>query len=311
MIVLITGICGFVGPYLERCLLEKGHIVFGTSRIKRSNPNYFSLDLTCEQDIISLLNRLKPTCIFHLAGISNVKQSWNLKKETFEANTISTINLLEAVKKVDQNIRVITIGSSEEYGYLNHTSIQENAPLKPVNPYGASKAAVSMLAQQYYNADNLDIVHTRPFNHIGPGQKQGFVTTDFAYQIALINSIYKHNKKTMKIGKLDAIRDFTDVRDVVDAYYKVALQGSAGQTYNICSGQGVEIKKILEILLSFSKKRITIKENESLMKGIEVPIMIGNNDKIVTELNWSPQITLEQSLYNIYQYWVNKINSNP
>ncbi|HWO75367.1 MAG TPA: GDP-mannose 4,6-dehydratase [Bacillus sp. (in: firmicutes)] len=305
MRALITGISGFVGQFLEKRLLRDSNIVYGTTRSQKMSNNYIILNLLSEQDIVNLLKDIKPSHIFHLAGISNVKQSWSHRIHAIESNTIATITLLEAVKKVNRDIRVITIGSSEEYGYTatNSKPISEDSALRPISPYGVSKAAISMLVRQYYKADQLDVIHLRPFNHIGPGQSLGFVTSDFAYQIALINK-NKQEKNQIEVGNLEAIRDFTDVRDIAEAYYKVAKHGKSGEIYNVCSGTGVKINKILDILLSFSDKQIEIITDESKMRPSEVPIMVGSNEKIQKQLQWAPKISLKSSLYDIYQYWL-------
>ncbi|MET3698894.1 GDP-4-dehydro-6-deoxy-D-mannose reductase [Bacillus oleivorans] len=309
MRALITGISGFVGQYLEKRLLKESNMVFGTSRSQRKENNYLCLNLLCEQEIVHLLKNIRPSHIFHLAGMSNVKQSWTARKHVIEANTSATINLLEAVKKADPNIRVITIGSSEEYGYLgsNQTPISEDSMLQPINPYGVSKAAVSMLVKQYYKADHLNVIHLRPFNHIGPGQSLGFVTSDFAYQLALINSKKTENNQ-MKIGNLEAIRDFTDVRDIVEAYYQIAMYGKSGEIYNVCRGIGVNIQTILDILLSFSDIQVETVTDETKMRPSEVSILIGSNQKLLNHISWQPKIPLEKSLYDIYQFWLSKIN---
>ncbi|WP_243297596.1 GDP-mannose 4,6-dehydratase [Bacillus litorisediminis] len=305
MRALITGISGFVGQFLEKRLLRDSNIVYGTTRSQKMSNNYIILNLLSEQDIVNLLKDIKPSHIFHLAGMSNVKQSWSHRIHAIESNTIATITLLEAVKKVNRNIRVITIGSSEEYGYAatNSKPISEDSALRPISPYGVSKAAISMLVRQYYKADQLDVIHLRPFNHIGPGQSLGFVTSDFAYQIALINK-NKQEKNQIEVGNLEAIRDFTDVRDIAEAYYKVAKHGKSGEIYNVCSGSGVKINKILDILLSFSDKQIEIITDESKMRPSEVPIMVGSNEKTQKQLQWAPKISLKSSLYDIYQYWL-------
>ncbi|MCS0674070.1 GDP-mannose 4,6-dehydratase [Cytobacillus firmus] len=305
MKALITGISGFVGQYLEQLLTLHSIPVIGTTRIKRKEKNWLPLDLLSEEQIVLLLKMVNPSHIFHLAGISNVKYSWSGRKDVMEANTIATINLLEAVKKVNKRIRVITIGSSEEYGRVVKSKVSENEPLNPISPYGISKAAVSMLSQLYYMADNLNVIHVRPFNHIGPGQRLGFVTSDFANQIALINTAVLQSQK-INIGNLDAIRDFTDVRDIAAAYYDIAVCGNAGEIYNVCSGKGTKIEEVLEIFLSFSKIPIEINKDKSKLRPSEIPVMIGNNEKLISKSNWKPKIALEKSLHDIYQYWLSK-----
>ena len=302
MKALITGVSGFVGQHLQQYLSLQSIPVYGTSRIRRKEKNWIVLDLLSQEEIVSLLKDIQPSHIFHLAGISNVKYSWAERREVMEANIITTINLLEAVKKVNKGIRVITIGSSEEYGRTVKIKVSENDLLNPISPYGISKTAVSMLARQYYTADNMNVIHVRPFNHIGPGQRLGFVTSDFAHQIALINKS-KTKQRIMKIGNLDTIRDFTDVRDIVAAYYEIAVNGNAGQIYNVCSGKGTEIKEILNILLDFSKTPIEIVVDDSKMRPSEIVTLIGCNEKLLKETKWKPLISIEKSLHDIYQFW--------
>lgn len=302
MRALITGITGFVGSYLEKELTGRGMEVFGTSK-KYNKKNIYQVDLLDKERIIHVLKETKPRYIFHLAGISNVRESWTNISKTMEVNTVGTANLLEAVKKVDQEIRVITIGSSEEYGRLmvEGVKISEETPLNAVSPYGASKAAVSMLVKQFHQAYGMDIIHLRPFNHIGPGQRPGFVTTDFANQIACINKCKEQNRK-MSVGNLEVVRDFTDVRDIVRAYYYIALYGKSGEIYNVSSGRGVMIKEILEILLAFSSKKIEVITDLEKMRPSDCPYFVGDPTKLKLITKWEPTFTMENSLLDIYNY---------
>ncbi|MBO1578124.1 GDP-mannose 4,6-dehydratase [Bacillus sp. XF8] len=309
MKALITGVTGFVGHHLQSTLIAEGAEVFGTSRQSHLYKNIYQLDLQRQDEVVSLLKRISPTHIFHLAGMSNVKDSWANVSKTIEANTIGTINLLEAVKEVNKNIRVITIGSSEEYGKVitnNYSKISETTLLNPLSPYGTSKAAIGMLIKQYYKGFGLNVIHVRPFNHIGPGQKLGFVTSDFAHQIALINN-GNTNCNKIKVGNLESFRDFTDVRDIVRAYYMIALKGCAGEIYNVCSGTSTSIQEILNILLSFSNKKIDIETNPDKMRPSDIPYFIGDYTKIKNLTEWEPKISIHQSLQDIYQYWLSTL----
>ncbi|MBD8137272.1 GDP-mannose 4,6-dehydratase [Bacillus sp. CFBP 13597] len=308
MRALVTGITGFVGQYLKRELKNEGVEVFGTSRKANPRKTTYQLDLLDKEKIIRLLKEIKPTHIFHLAGMSNVRESWSYVSKTIEINTIGTAKLLEAIKEVDQCIRLITIGSSEEYGkvYDITKKISEETHLNPANPYGLSKAAIGMMIKQHHNVYGLDVIHIRPFNHIGPGQRLGFVTSDFAYQIALMNK-GKIHRNEMKVGNLEAIRDFTDVRDIVKAYYMVALNGMAGEVYNVCSGEGTKIQEVLKMLLSFSDKEIIIKIDKEKMRPSEVPYFVGDYSKLKQLTNWEPTLPIQQSLHCIYNNWLNRL----
>lgn len=304
MKALITGITGFVGKYLELFLKDKAD-VYGTSRFNRGEKHIFKVDLLSESEIMELIEKIKPTHIFHLAGLSNVKDSWEHKADFIHGNVIGTIHLLEAVRKVNDHIKVMTVGSSEEYGRIpdNLDKVSEETRLNPVSPYGISKCALSMLVNLYHKSYGLNVTHARPFNHIGPGQKLGFVTTDFAYQIAQINK-GRTQEPIIRIGNLKSARDFTDVRDIVEAYYHIACFGKAGEAYNVCTGQGVNIQDIVEILISFSNKKINLVVDPSRIRVSDIPRLVGNPEKLFTLTGWQPKRKLEDTLRDIYDYWL-------
>ena len=304
MKALITGITGFVGNYLEDFLKDKAD-VYGTSRVNRSEEHIFKVDLLSESEIMELIEKIRPTHIFHLAGLSNVKDSWEHKADFIQGNVIGTIHLLEAVRKVDAQIKVMTVGSSEEYGRIpdNFDKVSEETRLNPVSPYGISKCAISMLVNLYHKSYGLNVIHARPFNHIGPGQKRGFVTTDFAYQIALINQGGTKDHQ-IRIGNLQTARDFTDVRDIVEAYYHIACFGKAGEAYNVCTGQSVCIQDILEMFIRFSNKKIDLVVDPSKIRVAEIPKLVGDPHKIFTLSGWRPKRKLEDTLRDIFDYWL-------
>ncbi|QFF97986.1 GDP-mannose 4,6 dehydratase [Psychrobacillus glaciei] len=310
MRALITGVMGFVGKYLAEHLLSQGIEVWGTSRmespllrLKNGNLKIVQNNLDSTDDIHNLLCSIKPNYIFHLAGQSNVKLSWEDKEGTFYANVNKTIFLLDACVKYQQEnprMRILTVGSSEEYGKVESSElpIKETTILRPMSPYGASKAAVSMLIQQYHKAHGLNVIHVRPFNHIGPGQSLGFVVPDFTKQLVQIEKGEK--EKVLKVGNLSAMRDFTDVRDIVEGYYELVLYGKLGEIYNICSGDGVSINEILNKLIELSSSNAIVEVCESKIRPIDIPNYIGENSKIKSDTDWIPKYeiirTLEDSL---------------
>lgn len=310
MRALITGMTGFVGSHLKNYLInEKGWEIWGVSRSpssKVTNMQVPLLDTNWDlEDLKRKIDLLAPDYIFHLAGQSNVKRSWENTRETFEANVLNTINLLEAVRssRVAQTVKVITVGSSEEYGQVDASllPIIESTPPNPGSPYGVSKLSVSMLAKQYYESYKLQIIHVRPFNHIGPGQGLGFVVSDFAYQVASIEEGLQ--EPVLYVGNLSAKRDFLDVRDIVRAYAEIACRGQPGEIYNICSGKPVEIRTLLELLIKQSTKPIEIKVDSNRLRPVDVPYYYGSNEKIKEQLGIIPTISLEESLKDIYEYW--------
>jgi GDP-4-dehydro-6-deoxy-D-mannose reductase len=320
MRALITGANGFVGKHLTELLIGKGYEVWGSTRGNYSktynDDNKFvttvSLDLAEEREILNLINLIKPDHIYHLAGKSNVKDSWDNKLTTFEVNVNFTINLLEAVRKsaVANQVRVLTIGSSEEYGRVAEADmpIKENTPLNPISPYGISKVTVSMLAKHYYEACGMQVIHARPFNHIGPGQSLGFVTSDFAKQIVDIEKGLI--KPVIRVGNLESERDFTDVRDIVKAYELLASLGDIGEIYNVCSGMPTRIKEILNKYINLSScKTIEVKEDPNRMRPSDLPLYIGNPTEIRKKTDWINAISLDESLSDILKYWRTKVDS--
>lgn len=312
MKALITGITGFVGRHLAEYLLAEGMEVWGTTRSSSSNlslkqdVHIVQTGLDNEVEIISMLNQIRPDHIYHLAGQSSVKLSWEKKAETFEANVTKTIHLLEAIRKSDiaETVRILTVGSSEEYGKvdLDEMPIKETTPLRPISPYGISKATVSMVAQHYYNAYRLKIIHARPFNHIGPGQGLGFVTSDFAKQIVEIEQLKR--APVISVGNLTSKRDFMDVRDIIVAYKILLETKSYGEVYNVCSGSPVGINDILNYLLSHSyTSNINLELDPGRKRPSDLPLYFGENNKIKNSTNWNKTIGIEKSILDILNYW--------
>jgi len=316
MKVFITGATGFVGSHLAEFLSGQGFEVWGVTRSEVLQANHngkwnlLRLDLSDEESLIKTLDQLQPDMIFHLAGQSSVKASWDNKAETFEANVMLTIHLLEAVRKSKaKDATVITVGSSEEYGQVRpeEMPITEETPLRPLSPYGVSKASIYLLARQYHQANGLRVIHVRPFNHIGPGQRPGFVTSDFAKQVSEIEAGIR--PPVLGVGNLTAERDFLDVRDIVRAYHLIALRGKAGEVYNVCSSKPVKIRSILDFFIANSTVKIEIRQNEKLFRPVDFPRYIGSNKKLTSQLAWHPTVTLEESLLAILSYWRSAVKS--
>ncbi|MBE7681563.1 GDP-mannose 4,6-dehydratase [Paenibacillus sp. P13VS] len=307
---LITGARGFVGNYLSQNLLRNGYEVWGGGRNVPSScvngVQMISLDLANKENISAIIRGINPDVIFHLSGQSSVKKSWEKVGETFQSNLIETINLFEEVGKYEgvEKIRIISIGSSEEYGPVSSYPITEESFTNPSNPYGISKLSISKLVSVYYKL-GVDIVHARPFNHIGPGQKIGFVTSDFAKQIAEINLGLR--EAVIRVGDLSSKRDFTDVRDIVDAYRLLDEKGISGEVYNICSGSSISIQEILDYLLSFSEKQIKVEVDPAKLRPSDIPIYYGSYEKLNKITRWRPNYKLKDSLSEIYNYWLTEL----
>ncbi|WP_164763121.1 GDP-mannose 4,6-dehydratase [Paenibacillus humicus] len=311
MRALITGYSGFVGQHLAARLSALNYEVFGTTRSTDLSSSIIQLlqcNLNDEEGVIRLLNQVRPNEIYHLAGQSSVHLSWLNKVETFESNANTTLTFLEAIRKsiVGQTAKILTIGSSEEYGKTISASlpINEYTPTNPISPYGLSKTTVSMLARYFYQNHGMHIVHSRPFTHIGPGQKLGFVTSDFAKQIADIEKGLL--QPTLSVGNLESKRDFTDVRDIVVAYQLLLTKGKPGEVYNVCSGKAVAISDILQTYIEISTcAHIEVRQDPNKMRPSDFPVYYGDARKITAATGWNPEISFSDSLNDILNYWRN------
>jgi GDP-4-dehydro-6-deoxy-D-mannose reductase len=310
MKALITGISGFVGKYMAAYLELQGFEVYGTSNqeINYTKNNIIYNNLANELEIIHLLEKIKPDHIYHLAGQSNVKNSWKNSTDTILINVNLTINLLEAARKssIANTVKILTVGSSEEYGkiYDSQIPIKEDIAIHPLNPYGISKAAVSFFAKQYNNAYGLKVLHARPFNHIGPGQRLGFVVPDFSSQIIEIEK--EGQEKIINVGNLEAQRDFTDVRDIVRAYYLLLYTANSfGDVYNVCSGTPISMRTILQKLISLSNQNIELRVDPNKMRPLDVPLYFGDNRKIKELTGWEPKFQIDDTLLDVLNYFRN------
>src|SRR5712691_9438779 len=258
MRVLITGITGFVGSYMAEYALAQGAEVFGSSRWRSKTENIEHLrskitliesDLRDLSSVRNLLESSSPDYVVHLAAQSFVGASWQTPAETLSTNIISQVNVLEAVRGLKMSPRFLAVGSSEEYGLVfeDELPIKETNPLRPLSPYAVSKVAQDLLAYQYFMSYGTDVVRTRGFNHEGPRRGPVFVASDFAKQIADIEK--RAREPVIHVGNLEARRDFTDVRDMVRAYWMALEKGVPGEVYNICSGKAWRIKDVLDLLL--------------------------------------------------------------
>jgi GDP-4-dehydro-6-deoxy-D-mannose reductase len=314
MKVLITGITGFAGSHLAEYILnahkdvEVSGIVRWRSRLENvrhilGKVRLHEADLKDMVSIKAVLAAVRPDRIFHLAAQSFVPASWRLPAETFATNAIGQINLFESCRALRLNPRIHVAGSSEEYGmvYPDEIPMKETNPLRPLSPYAVSKVAQDLLAFQYHRSYGLRIVRTRGFNHTGPRRGEVFVTSCFAKQIAEIELGMR--EAVIGVGNLDAKRDFTDVRDVVRAYWLALEKGKPGEVYNIGSGQSHSIKEILDILLSMSRVRMDVRVDPERMRPSDVPILLADSSKFRKLTGWEPRIPLRKTLEDLLNYW--------
>jgi GDPmannose 4,6-dehydratase len=299
---LITGISGFVGGHLTKFLLEKGYEIYGIDRLgkKINGVNVLQANLLDQDKIFQIINEIKPDQIIHLAGQSSVAKSWKDPDSTMRVNVEGTRILLDAVRNTKLNSRILIVTSAEIYGVPNEVPIKESHLLNPTSPYGRSRLEQEKLINDYKERFNMDIVVSRSFPHTGPHQLNNFVCSSFAYQIAMIEA--GKQKPILFVGNLEAERDFTDVRDVIRAYYLLINTDSKG-VYNVCSGQGIKVLDVLKTLLKNSKVKIDVEQDPARMRPSDIPALVGNNSKMLELTGWKPNISFEQTLNDILNYW--------
>ena len=314
MKILITGVTGFVGSHLaEYCLsLDQQVEVIGTCRwrSRRENIehledaiNLYECDLRDASSVKTLLADIQPERIFHLAAQSYVPSSWNSPGETITTNVIGQLNIFEAMRETNSTASIQIAGSSEEYGLVHpeEAPITEENPLRPLSPYAVSKVAQDMLAYQYFQSYGLKVVRTRAFNHTGPRRGDVFVTSNFAKQIAEIEA--GQRPPIIHVGDLNPKRDFTDVRDIVRAYWLSLEHCNLGEVYNVASGKAYRIKEVLEILLDNSGQDIEVVEDPERLRPSDVPLLLGDNSRFCKATGWAPEIPFEETAKDLLDYW--------
>jgi len=319
--ILITGITGFVGSHFAEYALTKGAEVWGSCRwrSKTENIDHMREDLhlvECDlRDLSSvqhLVEQAAPDYIAHLAAQSFVASSWHAPAETLYTNSVSQVNLLEAIRGGKENAaRFLAIGSSEEYGlvYEDELPIKETNPLRPLSPYAVSKVTQDLMGYQYFQSYRMPVVRTRAFNHEGPRRGDVFVTSNFARQIAEIE--VGKRSPVIRVGNLKARRDYTDVRDIVRGYWQLLEAGEPGDVYNLCSGRAWAIQDVLDFLLQKSRVRdIKVKEDPSRLRPSDVPVLLGDPSKIERAVGWKAEMPFEQTLCDLLEYWRTRVSAS-
>ncbi len=305
MKILITGISGFVGYHFIE-FLKSNNIdadVFGVDMAETVDVDYprfqyNSLNLLDFNATYDVIRDFAPTHILHLASASSVAQSWQNPVNTFNNNTNIFLNIAESVRQLKLNTRILSIGSSEEYGThaKSEMPLCETCTLVPSSPYAVARVSQELLSKLYVDQYGVDIVMTRSFNHIGPRQRDVFVIPSFVKQLKSIN---ENKQSVMLVGNIDVVRDFLDVRDVVHAYYLLLRQGRRGEIYNVCSGVGVSLNDVIGIIsekLGISPK---IQIDDARVRPDDNPVIVGDNSKIVREMGWKPKYSIQETLYDM------------
>jgi GDP-4-dehydro-6-deoxy-D-mannose reductase len=316
MRALITGITGFAGSHLAEYLLaEHPHVeVYGTFRWRSRMDNVEHLyndkkiqlveaDLRDYSSMHRALEISRPDVIFHLAAQSFVPASWSAPNDTIVTNVTGQTNLFEAIRllKLDPVVQIAC--SSEEYGLVlpDEVPIKETNPLRPLSPYAVSKVAQDYLGYQYFQSYGLKVVRTRGFNHTGPRRGHVFVTSNFCSQVAAIELGLQ--EPVIRVGNIEAIRDFTDVRDMVRAYWLAVTRAKPGEVYNIATGKGISIRAMLDLVLSFSQVEVKVEVDPERLRPSDVEILIGDSSRFRADTGWEPQIPFEQTVRDLLDYW--------
>ncbi|MCP4547851.1 MAG: GDP-mannose 4,6-dehydratase [bacterium] len=310
MKIFITGITGFVGKHLTLHLAAAGHRIQGIAWQPESEPGsctqlgdakVHNVDLATEPSVESLVIEYQPDVIYHLAAQSSPRLAIEDPVGTFQANVTGTLRLLEAQRKTVPSARLIFISSSEVYGQAGDAPLRETDPLRPCNPYGASKASAELLVAQYGRAWNLPYVIMRSFTHTGPGQMPLFVIPAFARQVARIEAGLQ--EPVMRVGNLAAQRDYLDVEDVVAAYSLLLKGEQTAATYNLCRGEAHSIIEALNLMLARSTREIKVETDPALMRPVDTPLLVGSAEKFRRATGWSPHVSFTAMVERVLAYW--------
>jgi GDP-4-dehydro-6-deoxy-D-mannose reductase len=295
MRAFLTGGHGFVGGWLARHLADSGDEVVLAPE---------GLDVRDAAALDEALARAEPEVVFHLAARTHVGASWSEPALTFEVNALGTLQVLEAARKVRPLPRVVLVSSSEVYGRGTGEALTEDAPLQPVTPYAASKVAAEYLGVQAGLGHGLEVVRVRPFNHVGPGQRDDFVVSALARRVV---EAERKGEDVLRVGNLDAARDFTDVRDVVRAYRLVALGGEPGAVYNVCSGVATPISVLARLVAGLARRPVRLEVDPALLRPVDVPVLVGDPGRLVARTGWKPEIPLETTVVDVLEDWRSRL----
>ena len=300
MRALITGSQGFVGQYLRRELEESGYEVVGLDI--QPGEGAVQADLLNPEQLAAAVRQAEPDAVFHLAGQADVARSWKIPQKTMEINVLAAVNLMEAARAFNPSIRMMLVGSSDQYGNLGEAGrmVSESLATHPQTPYAVSKKAQEEMAQVYVRAYGMNICMTRSFNHGGAGQRLGFLIPDFASGIVKVE---RGEAKSLKVGNLTSRRDFTHVKDVARAYRLIGEKGKPGEVYNVGSGVTWSAQEILDKLCAMAVCPIPVEQDPARMRPSDTPVICCDHTKLTTDTGWQPQIPLEDILSDTLREW--------
>lgn len=302
--LFVTGAQGFVGQYIQAAVQSDEHAIF---EVVCAEDQY---DITDRESLDRVIKRARPDAVIHLAAQSHVPTSFSDPELTYRVNFFGTLTLLQALAANDFVGRMLFVGSADSYGLVEEQDlpISEKQALRPRNPYAVSKVAAEALCYQWSQTGPFDVVIARPFNHIGPGQAESFAISGFAKQIAEIVAGLRVPELT--VGDLQVTRDFTDVRDIVEAYLLLLLKGESGEAYNVGSGQERSLSELLEELIQIAGVSATIKIDSARFRPAEQRRVACDAAKLRVRTGWHPRNSMNETLVEIIQYWVRKIQND-
>lgn len=290
----VTGSSGFVGRHLVPYLRGLGDEVVPLDRT--GDP---PVDVNDTHRVRDVLRAARPDAVYHLAALSHVGESWDAPESVFRVNAEGTLSVLRACADAGVE-RVLVVGSADEYGVVDPEDlpITEDAAVRPITPYGASKAAGDILALQAFLGDGLGTLRVRAFNHTGAGQSSTMLVPGLAARIAAAEQAAT---RVITVGSLDIVRDITDVRDVVRAYRLLVESGAPGDAYNVCSGRGVSVRDIAEAMIAMSERPLEVVVDANLVRPVDVPRLVGSPVKLCAATGWQPEVPLEQTLRDVLE----------
>lgn len=315
MRVLVTGSTGFVGRHLLRAWKAQAPELdlYGVAREgqfeefeEMDAASLFRADVRDAKAVGNVCRTVQPDAVVHLAAQAFVPASMKNPRETWDINCWGALNLLEALRESGFRGRFLAVGSGDQYGHVEtqELPITEQQPLRPRNPYAASKAAAELMCYQYGQTYGFEVVRARPFNHIGPGQSPQFAIADFCRQVARIELGLQ--PPVLSVGNLEVSRDFLDVRDVVDAYYCLLKEGKAGEVYNVCSAVETRLSAMVHTLIGFSSREIVVQVDETRARPADTPRVRGSYDQLARHTGWRPKRNLEECMKDVFAYWLEK-----